>query len=42
MWEIFHPRIGTPIYVVPFRIIARLICYFNPRLDYARKGKGWV
>ena len=45
MWETFDPRDGKTVHTVPFRFIARFICHLTRkgrRLDYERKGKGWV
>ena len=42
MWEVFNPKDGEPIYIVRFRFLARIICRFNRRLDYAQQGEGWV
>ncbi len=41
-WEVFDPRDGVPVFATRFRFVARLICHFRRRLDYARRGDGWV
>lgn len=39
--EVFDPRSGVPVFVTRFRFVAVLLCWINPRLDYANRGEGW-
>ena len=41
MFEIFDPRIGTPIYTTHYEWVAKLLAWWHG-LDYAAPHEGWL
>ena len=41
MWEVFDPRVETPVFRTRFEWVARVVaCVLG--LDWAQSGEGWV